>query len=389
MPLYYDWHFTGALVSVPVWIWISYLAYYDISRPWLCLLLHVTLGLISGCCWRDLLPSFYHEWLEPPDLQLDNAAPAIGNAAQLQRGRFQHVSGLPGMLTDVFQCLPRAGLDACQLVSRLFRDAVEDARTTLPLYMMRVDLRPSTPLVEYTAWIRNVGSVAGHFFTGLRRVDSPYFRNAVIELRADSATYARTSTDMISAFVRWLSLDERNIRFTSVECDVYDGELEGIFRFTDRHDIREMHVFYKRSLNTPGCDFLARVFAEARKRSLGALTVGLTSVKAVNCDMELQMGFQVLSEIFQDQKRPSAERLSVIVPRLKGFRLLQRIDQAYARGEITRPLIIGCDASVPLAELWPENGFLIDELPAVRRGPATMRLFHTVVNNYYIFSLPC
>ncbi|KAH7712183.1 hypothetical protein AAVH_20489 [Aphelenchoides avenae] len=387
MPLYYDWLFMSTLVGIPVSV--TCLACYDISRPWQYWLLMLTSCLIAGCCSGYLLHSFYHEWLEPPDLQLDNAAPAIVNAAQLRRGRPQHLTGLTGMLVDVFQCLPRVGLDVCQLVSRQFRDAVEDARTTLPLCSMRVDLRPSTPLVEYTAWIRNVGSVAGHFFMSLRRCDSPYFRNAVLELRAENATYARTSTDMISAFVRWLKLRERNVRIASLECEVYNCELKDLFRFTDRHDIREVHVFYKRSLITPGCDFLSRVFAEARKRSLGALTVGLTSAKAENCDMELQVGLQVLSEIFQDQECPSAERLSVIVPRLKGFRLLQRIDQAYARGEITRPLIIGCDASVSIAELWPENGLLISGFPANRRGPATMRLYPTVVNNYYIFSPPC
>lgn len=41
----------------------------------------------------------------------------------------------------------------------------------------------------------------------------------------------------------------------------------------------------------------------------------------------MQVGFQMLSEIFQDEKRPSAEHLTIIVPRLKGFRLLRRIYQ--------------------------------------------------------------
>ncbi|KAH7701384.1 hypothetical protein AAVH_31482 [Aphelenchoides avenae] len=88
-----------------------------------------------------------------------------------------------------------------------------------------------------------------------------------------------------------------------------------------------MHVFYKRSFVTPGCDFLSRVFAKARKRSLSVLTVSLANVEAKNCDVQLQVGFQVLSEIFQDQEQPSAECLSVIVPRLKGFRLLRRVYQ--------------------------------------------------------------
>ncbi|KAH7712175.1 hypothetical protein AAVH_20481 [Aphelenchoides avenae] len=250
-------------------------------------------------------------------------------------------------------------------------------------------------LVEYAASIVDVGSVTGHFFTGLRRCDSPYFRNAAIALLTRNATYARTSTDMLSAFVRWLNLRERNVRFTDLKCEAYAGELEDLFCFTDRHDIRSMHVFYKRSLVAPGCDFLSTLFAEARKCSLSRLTVSLEFVKAKNCDIELQVGLQVLSEIFQDQERPSAERLTVIVPRLKGFRLLRRIDQAYARGEITRPLTIGCDASVPLAELWPENGFLVGEEnspqnePSDGRGPATMQRTTERETNFYEFSLPC
>ncbi|KAH7712084.1 hypothetical protein AAVH_20574, partial [Aphelenchoides avenae] len=286
---------------------------------------------------------------QPPFVQLNNVAPANGNAAQLQHGRLRHLPGLPRMLVDVFQCLPRAALDACQLGSRQFRDAIEDARRTLPLYSMIVLMRPCGILVRYFAFIVHVGSVRGHFFTGLRRCDSPYFRNAAIALRTRSATYARTSTDMISAFVRWLNLDERNIRFTEVQRDVYADELEDLFRFTDQHNIRSLYVIYKRSLVTPGCDFLTTLFEEARKRSLSQLSVSLADVK-------LQVGFQVLSEIFRDQERPSAEHLTVVVPRLKGFRLVQRIYEACVRGEITRQLTIGCDSSVTMAGLWPERG---------------------------------
>ncbi|KAH7714333.1 hypothetical protein AAVH_18289 [Aphelenchoides avenae] len=246
------------------------------------------------------------------------------------------------MLTDVFQCLPRVELDACQLVSRQFRDAIEDARATLPLYPMVVSLRPSMLLVEYAASIVDVGSVTGHFFTGLRRCDTPYFRNAAISLRTRNATYARTSTDMLSAFVRWLNLRERNVRFTDLKCEAYAGELEDLFCFTDRHDIRPMHVFYKRSLVAPGCDFLSMLFGEARK----------------------------------------------CTP------LPGRTD-AYARGEITRPLTIGCDASVPLPELWPENGFLAGEENSPQNGPldgrgsATMQLTTERETNFYEFSMPC
>ncbi|KAH7712176.1 hypothetical protein AAVH_20482 [Aphelenchoides avenae] len=221
MPLYYDWHAMGALVSTSIWmtcnpIWMVYLTYYDISCSWQYWLLAATSWFISAYCSGPLFGSFYYVWREPPDLQLDNAAPANGNETQLQRGRLRHLPNLPGMLTDVFQCLPRVVLDACQLLSRLFRDAVEDARTTLPLHPMRVDLSPSTPLVEYVASIVNVGSVTGQFFTSLRRCDLPYFRNAAIDLCVMDATYARTTTDMISAFVRWLDVDERNVRFTSI-----------------------------------------------------------------------------------------------------------------------------------------------------------------------------
>ncbi|KAH7712177.1 hypothetical protein AAVH_20483 [Aphelenchoides avenae] len=138
-------------------------------------------------------------------------------------------------------------------------------------------------LVEYAASIDDVGSVAGHFFTGLRRCDAPYFRNAAIALRGVNATYARTSTDMISAFVRWLNLYERNVRIANLKCEAYADELEGLFRFADRHDIRSMHVTYKRSLVAPGCDFLSTLFEEARKRQLSQLTVSLANVEAKNC----------------------------------------------------------------------------------------------------------
>ncbi|KAH7713013.1 hypothetical protein AAVH_19624 [Aphelenchoides avenae] len=388
MPLYYDWHFVGALVCIPVWVMC--LARNDSFWHWLYWLFIETSCLISCYCSRDLLYPFYREWREPPDLQLDNAAPANGSAPHMQRGQLQHLPGLLGMLIDVFRCLPRAGLDACQRVSRQFRDAIEDAATTLAMYPMIVSLSPSMPLVEYTACVDNVGFVAGHFFTSLRRCDWPYFRNAAIDLRVESATYARTSTDMISAFVRWLNLDERNIRFMNLECEAYADELEDIFRFTDRHDIRSMHVIYKRSLLTPGCDFLSTLFAEARKRALSRLTVSLAGVQAKNCDIERKVGFQVLSEIFQDQERPSAERLTVIVPRLKGFRLLQRIEQAYERGEITRPLTIGCHSSVSMAELRPGSVFLFivaaEHSPS--RGPA-LHFNYIGETNLYKFSLPC
>ncbi|KAH7707385.1 hypothetical protein AAVH_25374 [Aphelenchoides avenae] len=351
MPLYYDLNFVGALVGTPAWV---YFVCYENTWPWLYRLLKATSCLISCYCSCVLLMPFYHEWRQQPVVQLNNAAPANGNAAQLQLGRLQHLPNLPGMLTDVFQCLPRVGLDACQLVSRQFRDAIEDARTTLPLYPMRVSLRSRGILVSYFASIVRVGSVTGHFFMGLRRCDSPYFRNAAISLRTGNATYARTTTDMISVFVRSLNLNERNIRFTDLKCgEVYAGELEDIFRFTDRHDIRWLYVGYKRSFVGRGCDFLSMYFAEARKRSLNRFTVSLENEAAKNCNMELQVGFRVLSELFQGQERPSAEYLMVIVPRLKGFRLLRRIYQAYERGEITRQLTIGCDSSVPLAELCP------------------------------------
>ncbi|KAH7712193.1 hypothetical protein AAVH_20499 [Aphelenchoides avenae] len=130
---------------------------------------------------------------------------------------------------------------------------------------------------------------------------------------------------MISAFVRWLDVDERNVRFTHLKCEAYADELEDIFRFTDRHDVDSLVVFYKRSLVTPACDFLSRVFEEARKRSLRDLTVSLASAEAKNCNAELQVGLEVVRELYQDQERPSAESLTVIVPRLKGFRLLPRI----------------------------------------------------------------
>ncbi|KAH7714210.1 hypothetical protein AAVH_18425, partial [Aphelenchoides avenae] len=203
MPLYYDQHFVGALVSTT--ICIVCFDDYGSSSFWVFWLLKAADFL------PHLLISFYYLWLAPPDLQLNNAAPANGNAAQLQRGRLQHLPVSPRMLADIFQCLPRVALDVCQLVSRQFREAVEDARMTLPLYSMRVCLSPFTPLVGYDASIDDVGSVAGHFFTGLRRCDLPFFRNAAIYLRTANAIYARTSTDMISAFVRWLNLDERNI----------------------------------------------------------------------------------------------------------------------------------------------------------------------------------
>ncbi|KAH7714327.1 hypothetical protein AAVH_18283 [Aphelenchoides avenae] len=369
MPLYYDRYFVGTLVCTPVW---AICLTYECSRPWLRGVIFATSWSTAIYCKIRVLMPFCREWRQQPVVQFNNAAAANGNAAQLQRGRLRHLPGSPRMLIDVFQCLPRVGLDACQLVSRQFRDAIEDARTTLPLYPMLVQLRPCGILVRYYASIVHVGFVRGHFFMGLRRCDSPYFRNAAIALLTRNATYARTSTEMISAFVRWLDLHERNVRFTDLECGAYTGELEDLFRFTDRHDIREMHVFYKRSLITPGCDFLSRVFAEARKCQLRRLTVSLAGVKAENCDMELQVGFQVLSEILQDQERPSAEHLTVIVPRLKGFRLLPRIYQAYLRGEITRPLKIGCDASVPFSELWP--GARLNPLAgADERRPVTVK----------------
>ncbi|KAH7701385.1 hypothetical protein AAVH_31483 [Aphelenchoides avenae] len=401
MPLYYDWHFVGAFVFTPVWMC---LACYDSSWTWLHWLLLVTSWSTSCYCSRDLLNSFYHEWLEPPDLQFNNAEPANGNAAQLQRGHLRHFPISPRMLVEVFQCLPRAGLDACQLVSRQFRDAVEDARATLPLYSMLVELSPSTPLVEYTAWVVNVGSVAGDFFTGLRHCDAPYFRNAAIKLRTINATYARTSSDMISAFVRWLNLDERNILFADFGCEAYADELEDLFRFTGRHNIRSLYVIYKRSLVTPGCDFLSTLFVEARKLQLSQLTVAFESAKVKNCvssfprdvamfiytfqGMELQVGFQVLSELYQDQERPSAEDLTIVVPRLKGFRLLRRIDQAYTRGEITRPLTIGFDASIPLAELWPDNDYFVEDGKPPPNGPATMNMKIGDKIAFYEFSLP-
>ncbi|KAH7714332.1 hypothetical protein AAVH_18288 [Aphelenchoides avenae] len=386
MPLYYDWNFMVGLVFTVAWLW---LAEYHSSWFWF----KVAMMSVANHCWQRLLESAFRDWRQQPVVHLNNAAPANGNAAQLQRGRLRNLPDTRGMLVDVFQCLPRVGLDACQLVSRQFHDAVEDARTTLPLYPTVVSLRPSMLLVEYAASIVDVGSVAGHFFTGLRRCDVPYFRNAAISLRAGNATYARTGTDMISAFVRWLNWDDRNVHFTHLECEAYADELEDLFRFTDRYNIRSMHIFYKRSLVTPGCDFLSMLFGMSRKRQLSRLTVSLAGVKAKNCGVELQVGLQVLSEIFQDQERPSAERLSIIVPRLKGFRLLRRIDQAYARGEITRPLTIGCDASVSLPELWPENGFLASEEHSPPNGPAdarlTMKLTTDGETNFYEFSLPC
>ncbi|KAH7712194.1 hypothetical protein AAVH_20500, partial [Aphelenchoides avenae] len=132
---------------------------------------------------------------------------------------------------------------------------------------------------------------------------------------------------MVSAFVRWLNLDERNILFADFGSEAYADELEDLFRFTDRHNIRSLYLIYKRSLVTPGCDFLSTLFAEARKLQLIQLTVAFESAKVKNCAMELQVGFQVLSELYQDQERPSAENLTVVVPRLKGFRFLRRIDQ--------------------------------------------------------------
>ncbi|KAH7678307.1 hypothetical protein AAVH_41794, partial [Aphelenchoides avenae] len=107
--------------------------------------------------------------------------------------------------------------------------------------------------------------------------------------------------------------------FQYFEFEAYADELEDIFRLTDRHEIPSLCVTYKRSLVTPGCDFLSKLFTEARKRSLSELIVSL--------DTELQVGFQLLSEIFQDWERPSAENVVVIVPRLKGFRLLRRVAQ--------------------------------------------------------------
>ncbi|KAH7706815.1 hypothetical protein AAVH_25962 [Aphelenchoides avenae] len=389
MPLYYDGNFACALVCISVSMII--LAFYGESFwPWKYWpLLLTSYSIPSIYCLISLLWPFCHEWRQPPVVQLNNAAPANGNAAQQHRDRLRHVPDSPGMLTDVFQCLPRVGLDACQLVSRQFRDAVEDARTALPLYPMVVALRSFGILVHYTISIVHVGFVTGHFFMSLRRCDSPYIRNAAIVLHSRSATWATTSTDMISAFVRRLNLNERNIHFTELQCNVYAGELENLFRFADRHNIDGLGVIYKRSLVTPGCDFLSRVFAEARKRPLRRLLVSLASAKAENCDTELQVGFQVLSEIFQDQKRPSSKGLGVIVPRLKGFRLLQRIFQAYARGEITRPLTIGCDSSVSLAELWPENSVVVGEEHSASKGPAIMKLTAHGDINFYQFSVRC
>ncbi|KAH7712192.1 hypothetical protein AAVH_20498 [Aphelenchoides avenae] len=140
MPFYYGWHFVGALVCTPVWmglVWYDYCSWRWLHRPLL-----ATSELISFYCSRVWLMRllFYREWRQLPVVQFNNAVPANGNAAQLQRGRLRHLPGSPRMLIDVFRCLPRVGLDACQLVSRQFRDAVEDVRTTLPLYPMLVSL---------------------------------------------------------------------------------------------------------------------------------------------------------------------------------------------------------------------------------------------------------
>ncbi|KAH7715517.1 hypothetical protein AAVH_17097 [Aphelenchoides avenae] len=302
MPLYYDLNCMIMLACALVFMMRH--VYYDILWSWLYWLLMATSCVLSCYCAGDSLAPFYHGWRQQPAVQLNNAAPANGNAAQLQRGRLRHLPGLRRMLADVFQCLPRAGLDAGQLVSRQFRDAIEDSRTTLPLYSMVVSLvgfsscsereathvhaltlcdRPCGIIVRYDASIVDVGSVTGFFFTGLRRCDSLYFRNAVVSLRAQDATYERTSTDMISSLVRGLDLGERNLRFTDLRCEAYADELEDIFRFTDRHDIRSLFVVYKRSLVTPGCDFLSTLFAEARKRQFSQFVVSLASVNAKNC----------------------------------------------------------------------------------------------------------
>ncbi|KAH7703753.1 hypothetical protein AAVH_29069 [Aphelenchoides avenae] len=164
------------------------------------------------------------------------------------------------------------------------------------------------------------------------------------------------------------------------------------FVSTDGHHIASLVVIYKRSLVTPGCGFLSTLFAEARKRSLRRLKVSLASVEAKNCDIELQVGFQVLSEILQDQERPSAEHLTVVVSHLKRFGLLHRIQEAYARGEITRPLTIGCDSSISMAELLPDTVFLFligKELSAEGRKQATMTVTFIGGTTFYKFSLPC
>ncbi|KAH7660494.1 hypothetical protein AAVH_43722, partial [Aphelenchoides avenae] len=62
---------------------------------------------------------------------------------------------------------------------------------------------------------------------------------------------------------------------------------------------------------------------------------------------------------------------------------------AYARGEITRSLTIGCDSSVSLAELWPENGFVVGEEHSTSKRPAIMKLINQGETNFYQFSVRC
>ncbi|KAH7715516.1 hypothetical protein AAVH_17096, partial [Aphelenchoides avenae] len=61
---------------------------------------------------------------------------------------------------------------------------------------------------------------------------------------------------------------------------------------------------------------------------------------------------------------------------------------AYARGEIIRPLKIGCKSSVSLAELWPEACVFVGKKKLCPKGPAIMKQTTVGDWNIYAFS-PC
>lgn len=59
--------------------------------------------------------------------------------------------------------------------------------------------------------------------------------------------------------------------------------------------------------------------------------------------------------------------------------------QAYTRGEFTRPLNVGCVASVPLAELWP--GARLNPFEGVDdRRPVTVKRTTDGQTNFYKFT---
>lgn len=66
-------------------------------------------------------------------------------------------------------------------------------------------------LTPYFASVDNHGSVSGYFLGGLRRCDRPFFRNTCIVLATALLSRARTSTEMLAAFLAIRKLGDMNV----------------------------------------------------------------------------------------------------------------------------------------------------------------------------------